>query len=163
NAFSYTATAGDGTYSFYTLATDKAGNVEPIPTSADESVRVQTTVLDTAAPSVTLAAVSSPTNASKTPFSGTAGHQAADASHSADDATVTVKVYSGSTVSGSALRTLTASVNSTTGAWSISSADWDTQLKAALADGTYTAEATQSDGAANTGTSTDQTFKVDTV
>jgi hypothetical protein len=44
-AFSYTAAAGDGSYSFYTIATDKAGNVQATPTSPNA-----TTLLDTAAP-----------------------------------------------------------------------------------------------------------------
>lgn len=44
---------GDGLYAFYSLATDAAGNVEPVPASPD----TQTTV-DTAAPSV---AITSPT------------------------------------------------------------------------------------------------------
>src|SRR5205807_7324823 len=43
--FSYTAGKGDGSYSFYTVATDKAGNVEAAPSSADT-----TTQSDTAAP-----------------------------------------------------------------------------------------------------------------
>src|SRR5205085_11458165 len=48
-SFSYTP-AGEGTYSFYTLATDKAGNAESPPSSAD----VQVTVLyDTSAPVTT--------------------------------------------------------------------------------------------------------------
>jgi hypothetical protein len=34
-SFMYTPTAGSGAYSFYTLATDKAGNVEAPPASAD--------------------------------------------------------------------------------------------------------------------------------
>src|SRR5207247_1586995 len=45
-SFSYTASAGDGSYSFYTVAVDRAGNREPAPASADA-----TTLLDTAAPS----------------------------------------------------------------------------------------------------------------
>src|SRR5207249_4209680 len=44
-SFSYTAAAGDGSYSFYTRALDKAGNYETAPASADA-----TTLLDTAAP-----------------------------------------------------------------------------------------------------------------
>ncbi len=44
--FSYTATAGDGTYSFYTVATDATGNSETSPANPDT-----TTVLDTTAPS----------------------------------------------------------------------------------------------------------------
>src|SRR5205823_13381864 len=38
-SFSYTP-AGEGTYSFYTLATDKAGNAESPPSSADVQVTV---------------------------------------------------------------------------------------------------------------------------
>jgi hypothetical protein len=41
-SFPYTAAAGDGTYSFYTRATDKAGNPEAITGTADA-----TTVIDT--------------------------------------------------------------------------------------------------------------------
>src|SRR5207244_1100135 len=44
--FSYDAAAGDGTYRFYTVATDKAGNAEASPSSADTE-----TLLDTANPS----------------------------------------------------------------------------------------------------------------
>jgi chitinase len=44
-SFAYTATAGDGSYSFYTRASDTAGNVEAAP-SAPEAV----VVVDTAAP-----------------------------------------------------------------------------------------------------------------
>ena len=47
-AFSYTATAGDGSYGFYTVATDNAGNAQATPAGAQA-----TTVLDTAAPSST--------------------------------------------------------------------------------------------------------------
>src|SRR5207248_2921327 len=42
-SFSYSATAGDGSYRFYTVATDKAGNAEASPSSADAE-----TLLDTA-------------------------------------------------------------------------------------------------------------------
>jgi CARDB/Calcineurin-like phosphoesterase len=44
--FDYAATAGDGDYAFYTLAYDRAGNVESAPTGPDA-----TTTLDTAVPS----------------------------------------------------------------------------------------------------------------
>src|SRR5207245_4026258 len=43
-SFSYTA-ASDGSYSFYTVATDAAGNVEAAPATADA-----TTAVDTGAP-----------------------------------------------------------------------------------------------------------------
>src|SRR5205823_2413147 len=45
-SFSYSTTAGDGSYRFYTVATDKAGNAETAPSSADTE-----TLLDTANPS----------------------------------------------------------------------------------------------------------------
>src|SRR5207302_10911281 len=44
-SFSYTASAGDGTYGFYTVAVDKAGNRESVPGSSDT-----TTLVDTTAP-----------------------------------------------------------------------------------------------------------------
>jgi chitodextrinase len=44
-SFSYTATAGDGAYSFYTIATDRAGNVQATPASPNT-----TTMLDTIPP-----------------------------------------------------------------------------------------------------------------
>src|SRR2546422_3814711 len=44
-SFSYHTTAGDVSYRFYTLATDKAGNGETAPGSADSE-----TLLDTAKP-----------------------------------------------------------------------------------------------------------------
>ena len=44
--FAFDAAGVDGTYSFYTVATDLAGNVEPVPTAADV-----TTVLDRSGPS----------------------------------------------------------------------------------------------------------------
>ena len=41
--FSYAALEGDGTYSFYTLATDTAGNTETAPSSAETTTLVDTT------------------------------------------------------------------------------------------------------------------------
>lgn len=48
--FPYTATAGDGGYAFYTIATDAAGNVEAAPTPADVNTELDTTVPDNPAP-----------------------------------------------------------------------------------------------------------------
>ena len=39
-SFAYTAAAGDGSYGFYTVAFDKAGNREDAPTAADASTLV---------------------------------------------------------------------------------------------------------------------------
>src|SRR3954447_11409657 len=41
-SFAFTATKGDGRYSFYTVATDKLGNVEAAPSTADSSTAVDT-------------------------------------------------------------------------------------------------------------------------
>src|SRR5207248_2598638 len=69
NMFSYTAIEGDGTYTFYTVATDKAGNVEATPAADADS-----TVLDTVAPSASIAKAGSqpdPTNSSPIHFTVT--------------------------------------------------------------------------------------------
>ena len=60
-SFSYTATQGDGTYRFYTLATDKATNTETAPSSADA-----TTALDTATPTSTAASPATATSSAWT-------------------------------------------------------------------------------------------------
>ena len=59
-SFSYTATAGDGSYGFYTVATDNAGNAQATPAGAQA-----TTVLDSTAPSST---ASSPALTNQTSF-----------------------------------------------------------------------------------------------
>jgi Concanavalin A-like lectin/glucanases superfamily/Bacterial Ig domain/Fibronectin type III domain len=60
-SFTYTATGGDGTYGFYTLASDNAGNTQAAPAGAQT-----TTILDSTAPSST---ASSPATSSSTSFS----------------------------------------------------------------------------------------------
>src|SRR5207302_10085431 len=57
--FTYTATAGDGAYAFYTRAFDAAGNVEAAPASPDS-----TTVVDMALPTSTASAPSLTNSAS---------------------------------------------------------------------------------------------------
>jgi hypothetical protein len=80
-------------------------------------------------------------------FSGSAGTDAGDA------ALVTVKVHSGADLSGPVVETLGATPSA--GTWSVDAAP-------PLADGTYTARATQADNAGNTGHSAARTFTVDT-
>ena len=65
---------------------------------------------------------------------------------------VNVKVYSGSTATGTPVETLT--TTATSGTWSVDSAG--------LAEGTYTARADQDDSVSNTGFSFPTTFTVDT-
>jgi Bacterial Ig-like domain len=67
-------------------------------------------------------------------------------------ATVTVKVYAGAGTGGSLLQTLTPTRSG--GSWSTTAAT--------LAQGTYTAQATQTDAAGNIATSSANTFAVDT-
>jgi Bacterial Ig-like domain len=70
-----------------------------------------------------------------------------------DSQTVTVKIYSGTTATGTVLQTKTPSRGTGT--------TWSTTAST-LGPGTYTAVATQTDTAGNTGTSNANTFTVDT-
>jgi hypothetical protein len=105
--------------------------------------------LDVTAPSVTLTspAAGSSTSQPRPTFAGAAGTAAGDS------ATVTVKVYAGSTASGTPLQTLQATAAA--GSWSVAA-------DAALADGAYTAQAEQADDSGNVGRSSPRTFTVDT-
>ncbi len=89
----------------------------------------------------------STTHNNKPAFSGAGGTAPVDSS------TITVKVFSGSNASDSRVQTLTATVSG--GKWSVAATQ-------PLADGTYTAEAEQSDSAGNTGVSTPSTFTIGT-
>jgi hypothetical protein len=108
------------------------------------------TTADLTPPTVTLTKpANGSTVGSATPsFAGVAG------SASGDSAAVTVKVYSGSGASGTPLETLSAS-RQADNSYSVAAAP-------ALAAGTYTAQAQQSDAAGNTGFSSANTFTVDT-
>ena len=66
---------------------------------------------------------------------------------------MTVRIYGGTTATGTVLQTMTPSRGSGT--------TWSTTAST-LAQGTYTAVATQTDTSGNTGTSAPSTFKVDT-
>jgi large repetitive protein len=114
-------------------------------TSERGSAQVAFTV-DTTKPSVSLNAPTTPTNDSTPTFTGSGGTAPGDAS------TVIVTVYSGSSTSGGVVASGTPSLSGST--WSYT--------PEALADGTYTVQATQSDEAGNVGESTASTFTVDT-
>ncbi len=133
----------DGIYTARAQQSDAAGNTGFSSPS--------TFTVDTTPPVVTLTAPAngSYTNTAAPTFSGAAG------TVSGDDATITVKVYAGSGVSGSPVATLSASVGAG-GAWSVTSSS------ALTPDGIYTARAQQSDAAGNTGFSSSSTFTVDT-
>jgi Big-like domain-containing protein len=70
-----------------------------------------------------------------------------------DSSTVTAKIYSGTSVTGSLVQTKTGTRSGTSYSFS---------LTTALAQGTYTAVVTQTDTSGNTGTSNANTFTVDT-
>jgi hypothetical protein len=107
------------------------------------------TVADWVAPVVTLVspADGALTNDGTPDLSGAAGNASGDSS------TVTVRIYAGSSATGSPVQTLTPTRSATS---------WSTTA-ATLASGTYTAQASQSDASGNTGTSAPHSFTVDTI
>ncbi len=139
-AWSFTsAQLADGTYTAQVAQSDEAGNVG---TSSP-----MTFVVDTTAPAVTTTALTSPTKIATPTLTGAAGVAGGD------QASVTVTIHEGATLAGKTV---------TSGAASVSGASWSFK-SAHLADGTYTAQASQSDTAGNTGSSAAVTFTVDTV
>jgi hypothetical protein len=131
---------GDGTYTAQAEQSDEAGNTGTSPTAA-------TFTVDTAIPAVSLTPLSSPTNNSSPSFGGGAGTAGGDI------AEVTLKVYAGSSVSGSPIRAMTVTPIGPS---------WSATLASALSDGTYTAQAEQSNEAGSTGVSAPSTFTIDT-
>jgi hypothetical protein len=119
--------------------------------SAKNPSNTFSTAADWVAPAVTLAAPAdgSFTNDTTPTFSGAAGNATGDAT------TVTVRIYSGTTVAGPLVQTLNATRSGAT--WTV------TPTTALAAGATYTARAAQSDTGANTGSSTTSTFTVDTI
>jgi len=130
----------DGSHTFRVKAVDAAGN--------ESGTIARTWTVDTTPPLVSLAApADGSSTADATPtFSGSAGGANGDSS------TLTVLVYSGSSATGTAVRTLS-TVAGLDGSYAVAPSD-------PLPNGTYTAQAQQSDLAGNTGTSTANTFTV---
>jgi hypothetical protein len=114
----------DGGYTAIAKQDSSVGNGEGV------SGEIHFTV-DTAAPTVTLEGIASPTNDTTPSFSGFA----------ADTTTVTVKVYKGTSVTGSPVAT--ASAGGTGGGWSSGG------VSPALGDGGYTAIAVQESSLGN--------------
>lgn len=104
-------------------------------------------VPDISAPTVTIGVpTGGSTDGDPTPrFTGTAGTDPGDLS------AVTLRVYAGTSATGTPLAELPATA--TSGAWSVAAAS-------ALDDGTYTAQAAQADAAGNVGRSDAVTFRV---
>jgi hypothetical protein len=141
-AFAVTATAlADGTYTAVATQSDSAGNTG---TSTPN-----TFVIDTTPPAVALTNPSSGTTTSATPtFAGTAGTAVGDLS------SVTVLIFAGTSATGTPVETLSATANAL-GAFQVIAS-------LAIADGTYTAVAEQSDRGGNLGISAAITFIVHT-
>jgi hypothetical protein len=99
------------------------------------------------APVVTLTTPADGVTTNGTPtLSGAAGNT------TGDNLPITVKIYSGASATGTPVQTLTPNRTGAT---------WTTTAGPALASGTYTAQATQTDTSGNTGTSAANTFMVD--
>jgi hypothetical protein len=94
-------------------------------------------------------AVASQVDVAVPTYSGVGG-RAAD-----DSATITVRVYTGTSATGTPVDTRTTTRNSLTGVYAV--------VGKSLADGTYAAVASQSDGAGNAGTSAPRTFTINAI
>ena len=134
-----TEALNEGTYTAQAEQSDTAGNTS-------KSLPSRFTV-DTTPPAVSLTPLAPLTNNPKPSFSGVAGVAPGDIT------LVTLKIYSGSSVSGSPIRTV--EVTPSGNVWKASTSD-------ALNEGTYTAQAEQSDEAGNTTKSLPSMFTVDT-
>ena len=136
----YTSLA-EGAHSFQVRAVDLLGPGDPA---------AHTWTIDLTPPVVVLSspAAGSVTNDSTPTFSGTAGTATGDAG------AVTVVIRVGTEASGKPHSAFSAPVNPATGVWA--------GQPAALADGTYTARAEQSDAAGNKDESAPRTFTIDT-
>jgi hypothetical protein len=143
--------ARSSTNSYYFGGTlDEVAVYPTVLSAARVQAHFAKTTADTSAPAVTLTqpAAASSTNDTTPAFAGVAG------TASGDSTAVTVRVFAGAGTSGTLLQTLSAT-SGPGGSYSVSASS-------ALADGTYTARAEQSDSAGNTGLSTANTFTVDT-
>ncbi len=137
SAWKYTpAKLPDGTYTAQASQHDEAGNANTSTTA--------TFTVDTTAPAVSIDTVTSPTNDPTPTLTGDAGTETGDGA-------VTVTIYKGSSASGGVASTGEADTKGST--WSYTPTH--------LADGTYTAQATQQDEAGNTRASVAVTFTVD--
>jgi hypothetical protein len=130
------------------VAGHAVGSSQAAFTATDHFTASVTTASDWVAPAVTLTtpADDSYSKTTSLTLSGAAGNATGDST------TVTLNVYSGTAATGTPV--LTRPVTRSGAAWSTS--------VTTLGQGTYTAVATQADGAANTGTSAARTFTIDT-
>jgi peptidoglycan/xylan/chitin deacetylase (PgdA/CDA1 family) len=143
NSYTVGASAplANGTYTARAEQSDASGNTGLSSASTF-------TISDTTAPAVTL---TQPANGASlvtpTPsFAGVAG------AATGDSASVTVKVYAGSSASGTPVQTLSATRQA--------DSSYAVNASAALAEGTYTAQAEQQDAGGNSGSSSANTFTI---
>ncbi len=129
----------EGTYTAQATQGDAAGN-----TGKSEA---RTFVVKTAKPIVTLNPPEALSHNATPSFSGSADTRTGDLP------SITLRVYAGSEPSGTAVRTLTVPA---------SEGKWEAGPVAHLSDGTYTAQAEQSDQAGNVGLSSPATFRIRT-
>jgi hypothetical protein len=135
---SYSSLA-EGSHSFQVKARDPAGN--------DSAVSSRSWTVDTTAPAVTLTQPADGASTTQIPtFSGNAGNA------SGDSATITVRIYSGSTITGPPVQTLTATRQPDT--------SYAVSASPPLNGGTYTAVSEQDDAAGNIGLSAPHVFTV---
>ena len=137
---------GSGVYTARAEQSDQAGNTG---LSSANTFTVSVAPVDSSPPvvSLTVPAAGSTVVTGTPTFSGGAGSEVGDL------ATVTVKVWAGSGVSGSPVQTL--STSRTGGSYSVLAGS-------PLGSGVYTARAEQSDQAGNTGLSSANTFTIET-
>ena len=135
--YSASPSLADGPYTVQVSQSDAAGNT---------ATRQVAFTVDTVAPVVSLDSVATPSKNQTPKLLGGAG------TASGDHTTVTVNVYKGEAAAGTPIESVSASVAS--GSWS--------HTTPTLADGTYTAQATQEDSAGNLGKSAAVSFTVDT-
>ncbi len=133
------AALGSGSYTAQASQRDAAGNVSLSASS--------TFTVDASPPAVSLASIAGFTVDRTPTFAGTAGTAAGDL------AAVTVRIYPGSSASGSPLQVLPAVRNG---------ASWSATAAALAANAQYTVQASQLDGTGNLGLSAARTFTVDT-
>jgi large repetitive protein len=151
NSLPFNAARGQGGQYFFGGQLDE---IALYPTALS-AARIQThfskaNPFDTTPPNVTL---TTPENGSAT-VDTTPALAGSAAITSTDSATVTVKVYSGPSPTGTPIRTMT-TPHGSTGVWS-------TSASPALPLGTYTGQAEQSDTSGNVGLSAPQTFTIGT-
>src|SRR5829696_2880451 len=136
----------------YSLAMKRSGSKASLAYDSREGAHPPQLVVETTDATAPLVTLTSPAADASTSDS-TPDLRGAAGSATGDLGSITVRLYAGGTVSGTPVQTLTTAASN--GSW--------TATASALADGTYTAQAQQSDDHGNVGSSLPRTFSVDAV